>query len=57
MTISHWAGGELFALSLDGASTGDVAIETTGGFSVGDDLSTAIDGFPEDQVARPGGSA
>jgi hypothetical protein len=50
MTLSHWAGGDEFVVTAHAPTAEGVAIEITGGHSVGDDVSTALSALPEADV-------
>jgi hypothetical protein len=55
LSVSDFTGMHYFVVHFTGATTGTVALEATGGYSVGDDLSADLAGFAADDIARPGG--
>lgn len=56
VTLAAWAGSSDLSFTVDAAASGDVRLETVGGFAVGDDVSSFVASQPAENVARPGGT-
>jgi hypothetical protein len=54
VSLSEWD--DSFSVSIGAATSGDVSIQTTGGYSVGDDMSSLIPTLDAEDVARPPGA-
>ena len=56
VALVAWAGSADLSFTVRSAASGDVRLETVGGFAVGDDVSSFVESQPAENVARPGGS-
>jgi hypothetical protein len=51
----EWTGSAGFSISFSAPSSGDVRLETSGGFAPGDNVEAFVAALPESDVGRPGG--
>lgn len=56
VALVAWADSSDISFTVDAATSGDVRLQTVGGFAVGDDVSSFVESQPAETVARPGGS-